>query len=352
MERIGQLFSVRGKSQEPVAQVTAGDIGAVSKLSLTTTSDTLTSREKPTVLSPISFPSPIFSMALRPKTKGDLDKMGSVLARLLEEDPVLQVRREQDTGETLLVGLGDTHVEVTVERLRRKFGVEVVLDTPRVPYKETISIPVKTEYRHKKQTGGHGQFGHVFLEMEPLPRNSGVHFEERLVGQALSRTYVPSVEKGVREASQEGVLAGYPVTDIKAVLYDGKEHPVDSSDICFKIAGAGSFRLGLEQGKPLLIEPIVKLTVTVPESYTGDIIADLNTKRGKVLGMNPEDGNNTIEALVPLAEVQRYSIDLRSLTQGNGEFSLEFSHYEEVPPYQAQKIMAAKQAEKAKSSAG
>lgn len=347
MERIGQLFSIRGKSQEGVPQVEAGDLGAVAKLSVTSTGDTLCAREQPLVLEPPSFPQPVISMAMHPKTKADLDKMGTVLPRLLEEDPALQIRREQDTGETLLCGLGETHLEVAMERMQRKFGVEVKLDIPKIPYKETITTSVRADYRHKKQTGGHGQFAHVFLELEPLPRGSGIQFEERLVGQNMSRSYVPAVEKGIYEAAQEGVLAGYPVVDVKAVLYDGKDHPVDSSDICFKIAGAYAFKRGLEQAKPLLLEPIVKLKVKVPEPLTGDIISNLNTKRARVMGITPEGSYNIIEALAPLAEVQNYATDLRSLTQGRGRFTLEFSHYEEVPPHLTQKIVAEKKGSKA-----
>lgn len=346
MERVGQLFFVRGKTQETTAQVEAGDIGAVARLPLAGTGDTLSTKENPFILPPLVFPSPILSLALHPQSKADLDKMGFVLPRLLEEDPVLKVRREQDTGETLLAGLGETHLEVAVERLKSKFGVEVKLEIPKVPYKETISTSAKADYRHKKQTGGHGQFAHVYLELEPLPRGSGIQFEDRIVGMAISRNYIPAVEKGVYEAAQEGVLAGYPVVDVKAILYDGKEHPVDSSDICFKIAGAYAFKKALEQAKPLLLEPIMKLKVTVPEAFTGDIISDLNTKRARVLGMTPEGGKNTIEALVPLAEIQRYAIDLRSLTQGRGTFTIEFSHYEEVPPHLAQKIIAERKAAK------
>ncbi|HJW88790.1 MAG TPA: elongation factor G [Dehalococcoidia bacterium] len=347
VERIGQLFFLRGKNQETTTQIIAGDIGAIAKLSVTATNDTLTTREHPQVMPTIVFPSTLLSLAVHPKTKADLDKMGSVLPKLLEEDPTLKLRKEPGTGETLLMGLGETHLGVAVERAQRKFGVELVLSLPIVPYKETISVPVKADYRHKKQTGGHGQFAHVYLELEPLPRGTGVQFEERLVGQAISRNYVPSVEKGVHEAALEGVLAHFPVIDVRAIFYDGKEHPVDSSDICFKIAGAGAFKQGLEDGKPLIVEPIMKMEVTVPEAYTGDVIADLNGKRARVLGVSREAEKGIVEVQVPLAEVQRYAIDLRSITQGRGQFSMTFSHYEELPPHVAQKIIAQRQAEKA-----
>jgi len=340
MERIGQLFVIRGKNQEPVPQVNAGDIGAVAKLALATTGDTFTSRERPLILASVEFPKPVLSMAVYPKSKADLDKMSTVLPRLCEEDPTLQVRREVDTNEILLSGIGETHLDVAAEKMLRKFGVEVKLESPKVPYKETITVAVESEYKHKKQTGGHGQYGHVFLELEPLPRGTGFEFTERIVGGAVPRNYVPAVEKGVNEAKHEGVLGGYPVVDVKVTLFDGSYHPVDSSDISFKIAGAQALKKGLSQGQPVLLEPIMNLTVTAPENFTGDIIGDLNTKRGRVLGMRREDSISIIDAQVPLAETLRYAVDLRSITQGRGSYTAEFSHYEEVPPHIAQRIIA------------
>ena len=347
VERIGQLFTLRGKTQEPVSQVRAGDIGAVAKLNVTSTGDTLSTRDKPMPIAPILFPEPAFSEAVHPKTKADLDKLGAALSRLSEEDQTLQVRREADTNETILSGLGETHLEVAAEKMLRKFGVGVKLETPKVPYKETITIPAKAEYKHKKQTGGHGQYGHVCLDLEPLPRGSGREFIDKVVGGAIPRNYIPAVEKGVNEAAQEGVLAGYPVVDIRAKLYDGSYHPVDSSDICFKIAGAQALKKGLSEGQPILLEPIMNIKVSVPEDFTGDIIGDLNAKRARVLGMNPEDGRNVIEAQVPQAEILRYAIDLKSIAQGRGSFTADFSHYEEVPPQITQKIIAERQAKKA-----
>jgi len=346
-ERIGQLFMVRGKTQEPVSQVRAGDIGAVAKLSLTGTGDTLCSQDKPVKIVPISFPEPIFSKAVRPKTKADLDKLGAALSRLVEEDPTLEVRRDSDTGETILSGIGETQLEVATEKMLRKFGVGVDLQTPEVPYKETITVPAKAEYKHKKQTGGHGQYGHVLLDVEPLPRGSGHEFADKVVGGRIPKNYIPAVEKGVNEAVGEGVLAGYPVVDIKTTVYDGSFHPVDSSEICFKIAGAGALKKGLSQGQPIILEPIMNIRVKVPEDFTGDIIGDLNGKRARVLGMNPEGKINVIEAQVPLAEILRYAIDLKSITQGRGSYTVEFSHYEETPPHVTQKIIAERQAKKA-----
>jgi elongation factor G len=346
-ERIGQLFILRGKNQEPVAKVGAGDIGGVAKLATTGTGDTLCNQDKSVKIAPIDFPEPAFSLAVHPKGKADVDKLGGALTRLAEEDPTLQVRREADTNETILSGIGESQLEVAAEKMARKFGVGVKLDIPKVPYKETITVPTKAEYKHKKQTGGHGQYGHVLLELEPLPRGTGNEFAVKIVGGAIPRNYIPAVEKGVNEAFKEGSLARYPVADLKATVYDGSFHPVDSSDICFKIAGAGALKQGMSQGQPVLLEPIMNISVTVPEDFTGDIIGDLNTKRARVQGMNPGGGVNIIEAQVPLAEILRYAIDLKSITQGRGSYKTEFSHYEEVPAHVAQKIISERQAEKA-----
>ena len=347
-ERIGQLFVLRGKNQEAVQEIGAGDIGAVAKLTVTATNDTLGTKEKHIKLVPIVFPEPRYSEAVYPKTKLDLDKLGPSLAKIVEEDPTLKMHREAATSETILSGIGEIQLSVAAEKMARKFGVNVELQTPKVPYKETITIECQAEYKHKKQTGGHGQYGHVVLELSPLPRGSGTEFAERIVGGTIPKNFIPAVEKGVHEGVQEGVLGGYPVEDVRITAIDGSFHPVDSSEICFKIAGAGAVKKGLTDGKPVILEPIVKLKITAPDSYTGDIISDLNTKRGQVHGMLPEDGMNTIEAIVPLAEVQRYAMNLKSITQGKGTYSMEFSHYQEAPPLVTQKIIAAKQAEKEK----
>jgi elongation factor G len=340
-ERLGQLFMMRGKNQEPVVQLGAGDMGAVAKLTETATGDTLGTRDRPLILPPIQFPPSAISIAVSPKTKADMDKLGAALQRLSEEDPTLEVRREQDTGETLLSGMGDSHIDVAVERMKRKFGVDVVLTTPKVPYKETITATVNCHYRHKKQTGGHGQFGEVYMELSPLPKGSGLEFAERVVGGAVPKNYIPAVEKGVRKSAEEGVLAGYPLVDMRVTLYDGKYHPVDSSDMSFQIAGSMALKSGVEDpaARAVLLEPIMNLTVTVPDQYTGDVIGDLNTKRARVLGMEPGHGLTTISVQVPLAEIQRYATDLRSLTQGRGVFHKEFDHYEEVPAHIAQGII-------------
>jgi len=347
-ERLGQLLVLRGKNQEPVPQLASGDMGVVARLNLTATGDTLCSQEHPVVLDGIEFPQPKLSMAIKPQSRGDLDKMSSVLPRICEEDLSLQVRRDAVTKEVVLSGVGESHLDIVKERMHRKFGVEVKLAPPKIPYEETIAVPTKAEYKHKKQTGGHGQYGHVFLELEPLPRGSGFEFAERVVGGRVPKNYIPAVEKGVYEAREEGLVAGYPVVDMRATLYDGSSHPVDSSDIAFKIAGAHALRKGLSQAQPMLLEPVMNLSITVPEAFTGDVVGDLNTKRGRVIAMSPEDGANVIEAQAPLSEVLRYAIDLRSMTQGRGTFTMEFSHYEEVPSHTSQKISAERKAEKEK----
>jgi elongation factor G len=345
-ERIGQLYMMRGKAQEPVQEVRAGDIGAVAKLNVTGTGDTLCAQDKPVLIKPIEFPSPTYEDAVYPKTKTDVDKMGTALTRLVEEDPTLRVHRELGTNETILSGMGDTHLAVAAEKMQRKFGVNVEMETPKVPYRETITMKSNAEYKHKKQSGGHGQYGHVLLELEPLPDRGENEFGDRVVGGSVPKNYIPAVEKGVIEAYAEGGLAGYPVVGVKTTLYDGSFHPVDSSEICFKIAGAQAFRRGIIDGQPILLEPVMNLKVTVPNDLTGDIIGDLNTKRARVLGMNPEGDLNVIEAQVPLAEIQRYAIDLKSMTQGRAIYTIEFDHYEEVPAQITQKIIAQRKEEK------
>jgi len=337
-ERVGQLYAVKGKSQEPVAYVGAGDIGAVAKLQETVTGDTLCKPEEPVVFPAIKFPAPVYSVAVHPKTKGDEDKISSGLARLMEEDPTIRVERNAETGETILSGLGEVHVDVTTGKLKRKFGVDVDLTTPKIPYRETIKGTAKAEGKHKKQTGGRGQYGHVFIEFEPFPEGE-FEFVDKIFGGAVPRQYIPAVEKGLREALQEGVLAGYPVTNIRAILYDGSFHPVDSSEMAFKIAGSLAFKKGCMEAHPVLLEPIVRVEVTVPEQYMGDVMGDLNKKRGRILGMESKGHIQVIKATAPLAEMQKYAIDLRSMTQGRGLFTMEFDHYEEVPPNIAEAII-------------
>jgi elongation factor G len=338
-ERIAQLFYLRGKTQEPATKLVAGDIGAVAKLAETSTGDTLCTRDRPALLEPIAFPTPSFSLAVYPKTKADLDKLGTSLSRIADEDPSLRIHRDHDTHETILSGLGESHIEVTAERMKRKFGVEVELMTPKVPYKETIRTHCQAEFIHKKQTGGHGQYARVAIALEPLPKGSGFEFVNKVVGGSVPKHYIPAVEKGVHEALAEGVLAHYPLVDLRVTLYDGKEHPVDSSEMAFKLAGAQALKKGASEANPVLLEPVVTLHITVPDDHTGDVLSDLNGKRAKVLGMSPQGGFTVIEAQAPLAEVQRYATDLRSITQGRAYYTMEPSHYEEVPSHVAQKVI-------------
>ncbi len=338
-ERLGQLFYVQGKEQKPTKEVPAGDIGAVAKLQYTVTGDTLCDKDHPLVLPGITFPTPVAFAAVAPKTKADLDKMGSALSRLVEEDPTLVVQREVDTGETVLQGMGDSHIDIAVHRLQQKFGVEVVTSVPKVPYKETITGTASVQGRHKKQTGGRGQFGDVFIRFDPLPRSAGFEFIDEVRGGHVPRNFIPAVEKGLREILGKGVLAGYPAVDFSAALYDGSYHPVDSSEIAFKLAAHIAFRKGMEEAGPILLEPIMKAVITVPENFMGDVLGDLNSKRGRVLGMEQHRGNSIITAEVPLAEMQRYAADLRSMTQGRGYFSMEFERYEPVPAHLSQAII-------------
>ena len=338
-ERIGQLYLPRGKNQENISEVTAGDIGAIGKLAATVTGDTLCAREQSLSFAPIPFPRGYYSVAVAPATKADLDKMSTSLARIVEEDPSLRYSRDADTGDSLLTGLGDAQIEVAIDRIKRKFGADLLLRRPKVAYRETITRVTNTEYRHKKQSGGHGQYGHVLLRLEPMDRDNGFEFGSEVVGGRVPREYIPAVEKGVVKSMEEGVLAGFPVVDLKTVIYDGSYHDVDSSGMSFEIASSQAFRKGMADASPILLEPIVRLTVDVPDAYTGEIMSDLNGKRGRILGMTPGDRYTIVEAEVPLSEVQRYSQDMRSLTQGRGSYRMEFDHYEPVPPNIEQRVI-------------
>jgi elongation factor G len=348
MERVGQLYTMTGKNQEQTPAVVAGDIGAVSKLASTNTGDTLGTKENAKSLPAFQFPTGNYTMAVYPKSKADVDKMSSSLARILEEDPSLKFTREAGTGEMLLTGFGDAHLDVIVDKIKRKFGAEVLLQIPKVPYKETITATTNSEFKHKKQTGGHGQYGHVLIRLEPKGRGEGFEFAEEVVGGRVPKEFIPPVEKGVLKALPEGVLAGYPLVDIKVVLYDGSYHEVDSSGICFEIAGAQALKQGVMNARPVLLEPILKMAITVPDQYTGDIIGDLNSKRGRILGMTPADGLTTVEAEMPQGEALRYSVELRSMTQGRGTYTAQFDHYEEVPQHVMQKVVEQAKAAAAK----
>jgi elongation factor G len=340
-ERVGQLFVVRGKTQETSPELVAGDIGAVAKLTATGTGDTLCDRDNPIKYNRIAFPSPVIAQAVEPKAKGDEEKIGSSLARLQEEDPTFSVRRDLETRQTIISGLGDLHLDVVVSRIAKKFGVDVVLTPPRVPYRETIRGATRVEGKHKKQSGGKGQFGHVWIEMEPLPSGTGFEFVDKVFGGAVPRNFIPAVEKGIRETLEEGVLAGFPVVDVRVTLVDGSSHPVDSSEMAFKIAASLAFKKGFMACKPILLEPIVNVEVTVPDEYMGDIIGDLNKKRGRIMGMEPYGGFQRVKAQAPYSEIFKYATDLRSMTQGRGSFTTEFSHYEEVPSNVADPIIQA-----------
>jgi elongation factor G len=345
-ERIGQLLKLEGGKQVPIEKCIPGDIVAVAKLKETTTWDTLCSEKEPIRLKGLPIPTPAISFSLRPKSKGDEEKLGSALQRLMAEDPTIQIERNEQTKELVVSGMGQVHIEVTVDRIKRKFGVDVELDAPKVPYKETIRGTVSVQGRHKKQSGGRGQFGDVWIKIEPLPKGGGFEFVNNIVGGVVPRQYIPAVEKGILEAMAQGVLAGYPVVDIKVTLYDGSYHTVDSSEMAFKIAGSLAFKKGVVDARPVLLEPIMAMEITVPNDYMGDIIGDLNSRRGKVNGVEPmASSNQLIKASVPMAEVLKYAPDLRSMTGGRGMFTMEFSHYEEVPSHLTAKIVeAAKQA--------
>ena len=348
-ERIGQIFLLEGKKQKPVGFATVGDIVAVSKLKETTTGDTFSDEKKPVVFEETKLPLPVISYALTPKSKGDEDKITASLARIHEEDPTMMMGRDEQTGEILLSGVGQTHVEVIVEKLRRKFGVEVYLSVPKVPYKETIrGSKTGVVYRHKKQTGGRGQFAEVHFDISSLPRGEGFEFENALSGMNVPRNFVPAVEKGIAEAMQSGVLAGYPVVDVKVRFYDGKSHEVDSSEMAFKIAAIMAFKKGVQEANPVLLEPIMKVEVTAPDENIGDVIGDLNSRRGRVLGVEGRGNCQVIQANVPMSEMLKYAPDLNSKTGGRGTFTMEFSHYEEVPAQWTDKIIAQAKKDKEK----
>ena len=336
-ERIGQLLLLHGKEQEPIGELKAGEIGAVAKLTVTETGDTLSTQAAPLTLPPLEFPMPSLVVAIEPVSKGDLDKMGPALARMLEEEPTVRLERSS-IGEQVLRTMGEAHTAVIIERLKRKFGAAIATHTPRVPYKETIRGKTQVHGRYKKQTGGHGMFGDVWLELEPNPEG-GVVFAERVVGGAVPKGFFAGVEKGIREAAAEGVFAGYPLSDIKATLYDGSFHPVDSNEMAFKIAASMALKDGVHQAKPALMEPIMAVSIRVPETYMGEVNRDLNGRRGRVLGMDTDGSIQIITAHVPQAELFSYATELRSLTHGRGTFSAELDHYDDVPGHIAEKVI-------------
>lgn len=339
-ERIGRLLQMHANHREDIDAVYVGDIAAAVGLKYTTTGDTLSDETRPIILEGMSFPEPVISVAIEPKSTEEQDKLSIALQRLAEEDPTFKVTYDEETGQTLIHGMGELHLEIIVDRLKREFKVNANVGKPQVSYRETIRKPVKVEGKYIRQTGGRGQYGHVWLELEPLPRGKGLEFVNKIVGGVVPQQFIPAVEAGIKEAADRGVLAGYPVTDIKVTLFDGSYHEVDSSDMAFKIAASQAFKDGVLKGDPVLLEPIMKLEIIVPEEYMGDVIGDLNSRRGRIEKIDFVNNTRVIKALVPLAEIFGYATTLRSLTQGRGIFSMEFSHYEEMPINIQEKILS------------
>ncbi len=340
-ERIGRLLRMYADRREDVNEIMAGDIGAVLSLKNTFTGHTLCDMANPILLESITFPEPVISVAIEPKTKADQDKMGQALKKLAEEDPTFQVRSDETTSQTIISGMGELHLEVLIDRMKREFRVQANVGRPRVAYRETITRGVeRAEFRYVKQTGGRGQYGHVVLEIEPTESGQGVSFEDKIVGGVIPREYIPAVERGIRETAEAGVLAGYPVTDVHVRLYDGSFHEVDSSEMAFKMAASMAFKEGMRQGHPILLEPVMKVEVVIPEDFLGEIIGQLNSRRGEIQGMEVRPGNaQAVVAMVPLAEMFGYATGLRSATQGRGVFSMEFDHYAQVDQKTAETII-------------
>ncbi len=347
-ERLGHLSKLAGKKQVPVTHAVAGEIVAVAKLKDTATGDTLADEKAPILYPGFTQAPSAISFAVEPKSKGDEEKAAQALARMMEEDPSLEMHRDPQTRELILSGVGQLHIEVVIERLKRKYGAEVDLKAPKVPYKETIKGRAESQGKLKKQSGGRGQYGDTWLKVEALPRGAGFEFVDEIVGGVVPRQYIPAVEKGVREALHEGILAGYPIVDVRVTLYDGSYHEVDSSEMAFKIAASMGFKAALAKAKPVMLEPIMSMEVIVPDDAMGDVIGDLNSRRGKVLGVDSKPGGQVIRAQVPMSEVLKYSPDLRSMTSGRGSFTVAFSHYEEMPAHLAERVI--KEAEAAKAA--
>jgi elongation factor G len=345
-ERLGHLLVLQGKTQTHVPELHAGDLGAVAKLKDTHTGETLGDRNANFTVPPLSFPEPVLAYAIEPKTRGDEDKIGTAMQRLREEDPAIGYGRDPQTHELLLSGQGQLHIEVTVAKLRRRFGVEVNLKPPRIPYRETITASVEAHGRHKKQTGGHGQFGDCKIKMQPLPRGSDFEFVDEIFGGAIPRQFVPAVEKGIQETRQRGYLAGYPVVDFRVTVYDGSYHDVDSNELSFKLAGRLAFRDAMARARPTLLEPVMNVEVYAPSEFAGDLMGDLNSRRGRIAGMETRGPATVIKATVPMAEMLTYEQVLTSTTGGRGSYHMEFSHYDEVPNHLHAKIIAASKAER------
>lgn len=344
-ERLSNLSYPMGKSLVKAEKAIAGDIVLIAKPKVTGFGDTLCAKDAPITFPAVTFPEPVYFLAIEPKTKGDEDRLSNALQRLMEADPTFKSYKNVETGDTVIAGMGDIHLEVAIDRMKSRYNVELNVRMPKIPYRETIKGKSKAEGKYVKQSGGRGQYGWVWIEYEPLPRGSGFQFEDRIVGGVVPKQYIPAVEKGLREAMQKGVLAGYPTVDFKAILYDGKYHEVDSSEMAFKIAASLSFKKGISEANPVLLEPIMEVEVTVPEDYLGDVMGDLNSRRGRILGIEAKGRLQTVKALVPMAEMARYAITLRSITSGRGSFRMSLSHYEEVPPEIAKRIIEEAQKE-------
>jgi elongation factor G len=345
--RVANLFHVRGKELIPTEALVAGDVGVITKLEELQTGDTLTAADKIVSIASPEYPLPLYSVAIMPVSQGDSAKMGQSLSSLVEEDPTLSFETVSATHQTVLQGMGEAHVDVAVRRLESKFGVHVTTSVPKVSYMETVSRKASAQYRHKKQTGGSGQFAEVHMRVEPLPSGSGFQYASEVFGGVISHTFIPSIEKGVRQVLDLGVVAGYPVVDVKAIVYDGKEHPVDSKDIAFQTAGREAFKLAVQEAGPVLLEPIYNLDVTIPDEFMGDIMSDFTTRRGRVSGMEQKGNRTVVHATAPQSEIMRYGTDLRSMTQGRGVYSMAFSHYEPLPTHLAQTVIDAHKKEMA-----
>jgi elongation factor G len=348
-ERVGHAGWMLGKTQKPVEALGPGEIGVVAKLKDTLTGDTLADEAQPVVLPGIAFPEPTISFAIQPKSRGDEDKISTALQRMAEEDPTLHHHYDAETKQMLVSGVGQLHVETVVERMKRKYNVDVLLLPPRIPYKETVKARAEAQGKYKKQTGGRGQYGDVWLRLEPLPRGGGFEFVDDIFGGAVPRNYIPSVEKGVRDCMKRGILAGYPIVDLRVTLYDGSYHEVDSSDMAFQIAASFGLQKAFMEARPCLLEPIMNVEVTAPAEQAGDVIGDLNSRRGRIIGMEPEGEVVQVRAQAPMAEMLTYESSLRSMTGGRGGYSMEFSHYEEVPGQIAEKVITQAKAEKEKA---
>ncbi len=350
-ERIGQIFHMKGKKQDIVAEASAGEIVGVTKLNGFSTFDTFSETSFPVIYEKPEIPESSLSLSITPKIKGTEDKLGNAISKIMEEDLTLKISRDNETGETIMSGMGDVHLEISLSKFKEKFGVEVLRGIPKIAYKETITISTEAEGKFKRQTGGHGQYGHCFIKLEPLPKGKGFEFVDEIVGGAIPRQYIPSVEKGLKEAIKKGTLAGYPVVDIRATVFDGSYHVVDSSDIAFQLAASLAFQKGMQTSKPVILEPIMNVEINIPQEFVGDVIGIINAKRGRVMEMNTHGINQIVKAQIPLAEMSNYATELRSFTSGRGSYTMVFAHYEEVPSHLAEKIISSKKAEKEEQKA-